>query len=55
MSDAPSGRRDTGPGILETTLVFGLAVVLALVIVTYFSGPLAVLIDVVADAAHAGR
>jgi hypothetical protein len=46
---------DTGPGILETSLVLGLAVLLAAVIVVFFGGALASAIGVLVDAAHGGR
>ncbi len=48
--DHPLG--DAGPGILETTLVFGLAALLTLVIVGFLGGPLADVIGVFVDAAH---
>ncbi len=50
------GRRagETGPGILETSLVLGLAAVLALVIIVFFGGALADAIGVLVDAAHGG-
>ncbi len=44
-----------GPGILETSLVIGLAILLALVIVVFFGGVLADAIGVLVDAAHGGR
>jgi hypothetical protein len=46
---------DTGPGMLETSLVLGLAMLLALLIVVLFGGPLAEIIGVLVDAAHGGR
>jgi len=46
---------DTGPGILETSIVLGLAVVLAAAIVVFFGGQLAQLVSVLVDAAHGGR
>jgi hypothetical protein len=52
---APRRDRETGPGILETTLVLGLAIALALVIVVFFGGALADAIGVLVDAAHGGR
>jgi len=52
-----SGRRvgDTGPGILETSLILGLAVLLAFAIVNLAGGPLADAIGFLVDAAHGGR
>lgn len=44
-----------GPGILETSLVLGSAVLLATVIVVFFGGALADAIGVLVDAAHGGR
>ncbi len=49
------GAADPGPGILETSLVLGSAVLLAAVIVVFFGGTLAELIGVLVDAAHGGR
>ena len=46
---------DTGPGILETSLVLGLAVVLAVVIVAFFGGPLGHLMASLVDLAHGGH
>jgi hypothetical protein len=46
---------ENGPGILETSLVIGLAVLLALIIVVFFGGVLADAIGVLVDAAHGGR
>jgi hypothetical protein len=43
-----------GPGILETSLVIGLAILLALMIVVFFGGALANVIGVLVDAAHGG-
>jgi hypothetical protein len=50
------GRRtgETGPGILETSLVLGLSVLLAVAIVTLAGGALADTIGVLVDAAHGG-
>jgi len=45
---------DAGPGILETTIVLGLAILLAVVIVAFFGGVLADAIGVLVDAAHGG-
>ncbi len=52
-----SGRRarETGPGILETTLVLGLSALLALAIVNLAGGTLADTIGLLVDAAHGGR
>jgi hypothetical protein len=50
-----TGRRsagDTGPGILETSLVLGLAVLFAVLIIVFFGGALADAIGVLVDAAH---
>ena len=46
---------DTGPGILETSLVLGVAAALAAVIVLLLGGPLADLVGILVDAAHGGR
>ena len=46
---------DTGPGILETSLVLGVAAALAAVIVLFLGGPLAALVGILVDAAHGGR
>jgi hypothetical protein len=54
VSDLREGG-DTGPGILETSLVLGLAVLLALVIIVFFGGVLADAIGILVDAAHGGR
>ena len=50
------GREDVenGPGILETSLVIGLAVLVAAVIVVFFGGALADASVVLVDAAHGG-
>jgi hypothetical protein len=53
-----TGGRDgaeNGPGILETSLVIGLAILLAAIIVVFFGGVLADAIGVLVDAAHGGR
>lgn len=52
-----SGRTgaEGGPGILETTIVLGGAIVLALLIIGFFGGPLADTIGLLVDAAHGGR
>jgi len=46
---------DNGPGILETSIVLGGAVLLALAIIYLFGGQLADIIGVLVDAAHGGR
>jgi hypothetical protein len=46
---------EPGPGILETSIVLGLAVLLAVVIVMFFGGALAGAIGVLVDAAHGGH
>ncbi len=48
-------QRDPGPGILETSLVLGLAALLTGVIVAFFGGPLSDIIGLVVDAANGGR
>jgi hypothetical protein len=53
-----TGGRDgaeNGPGILETSLVICLAILLAAIIVVFFGGVLADAIGVLVDAAHGGR
>lgn len=54
MSD-PADTAETGPGILETTLVLGGAILLALAIIVFFGGQLADVIGLLVDAAHGGR
>jgi len=54
VSEAP-GTGETGPGILETSLILGLAVLLALLIILFFGGALADVIGILVDAAHGGR
>lgn len=49
------GAAETGPGILETSLILGLSVLLALVIIVFFGGALADVIGVLVDAAHGSR
>jgi len=51
----PRGAGETGPGVLETSLILGLAIVLAVIIVVFFGGALASAIGVLVDAAHGGR
>ena len=50
----PGSGGETGPGILETTIVLGLALLLATVIVVFFGGALADAIGLAVDAAHGG-
>ena len=49
------GVPDTGPGIIETSLVIGLAGLLAVAILVFFGGGVADVIGQVVDAAHGGR
>jgi hypothetical protein len=51
----PHEPAETGPGILETTIVLGGAILFALAIVLFLGGPLADIIGVLMDAAHGGR
>jgi hypothetical protein len=51
----PGKRAETGPGILETAIVLGAAVLFALAIVVFLGGPLAEIIGALMDAAHGGR
>jgi hypothetical protein len=51
----PRDCTETGPGILETSLVLGLAILLAAVIVTFFGGWVADMVGLLMDAAHGGR
>ena len=46
---------DTGPGILETSIVLGAAIVLAAVIIAFFGGQLGQVVGVLVDVAHGGR
>jgi hypothetical protein len=50
-----AGSREPGPGILETSIVLGGAILLAATIVFFFGGALADAIAVLVDAAHGGR
>jgi hypothetical protein len=50
-----AGGTETGPGILETSLVIGLSLLLAAVILVFFGGFLADVIGLLVDAAHGGR
>jgi len=45
---------ETGPGILEISVVLGLSILLAGVIVVFFGGTLADVIGFLVDAAHGG-
>lgn len=49
----PAG--DTGPGILETSIVLGASLLVAGVILLFFGGQLAALVGVLLDAAYGGR
>jgi hypothetical protein len=46
---------ESGPGIVETSIVMGLAILLAVVILVFFGGPLAQVMGVLVDTAHGGR
>jgi hypothetical protein len=46
---------ERGPGIVETTIVLGGSILLALLIIGFFGGPLADSIGMLVDAAHGGR
>ena len=48
----PTGAGDTGPGILETSIVLGLAALLAAILIVFFGGTVADAIGVLVDAAH---
>ena len=50
-----SDTTEAGPGILETSIVIGLAILLALAIIVFFGGALAETIGVLVDAAHGAR
>lgn len=50
-----AGAGETGPGILETAIVLGGAIVLALAIIAFFGGPLADAIGILVDTAHGGH
>jgi len=45
---------DVGPGIIETSIVFGLSAALAALILLAFGGQLADVIGLLVDAAHGG-
>jgi hypothetical protein len=51
---APSERRDTGPGALETALVLVLTLAIAAIILLFFEGWLAELVAMMVNAAHGG-
>lgn len=46
---------ETGPGILETSLVLGAALLIAFIVVFFFGGQLAALVGALVDLAHGGR
>jgi hypothetical protein len=46
---------EPGPGILETSIVLGGSILLALAIIYFFGGALADAIGVLVDAAHGAR
>jgi hypothetical protein len=46
---------DTGPGILETSIVLGASLLLAGVVVLFFGGQLAQIMGVLVDLAHGGH
>ena len=54
MIDRRGARGDAkaGPGIIETSLVLGLAILIALLIIVFFGGALAAAFGVLVDAAH---
>ena len=47
--------RDTGPGILETSIVLGASLLLAGVIILFFGGTLSQVVGLLVDMAHGGR
>ena len=51
---APSDRRETGPGALETAIILALALLIAAVILLFFEGWLADLVGALVNAAHGG-
>ena len=51
----PGDAGETGPGILEISLVLGLSILLAALIVAFLGGTIADVIGVLVDAAHGGR
>ena len=53
MSGHPGAER--GPGILETSIVLGGSILLALLIIFLFGGVLAETIGLLVDAAHGSR
>jgi hypothetical protein len=54
-TSASASRDPAGPGIIETSLVLGLAFLLAVGILVFFGGAVADVIGLVVDAAHQGR
>lgn len=50
-----TGTGDGGPGILETSLVLGLAGLIALAIVAFFGGALGDAVGVLVNVAHGGH
>jgi hypothetical protein len=52
---ADQAGRDSGPGILETSIILGSAILLAAVILVFFGGQLAQVMGVLVDVAHGGR
>ena len=53
MSDGTAG--ETGPGVIETSLVIGLSLVVAVVILVFFGGALGDAVAMLVNAAHGGR
>ena len=49
----PAG--DTGPGILETSIVIAASILLAAIIVMFFGGQLGQLLGILVDLAHGGH
>ena len=50
-----TGAGDGGPGILETSLVLGLAALLAAAVVAFFGGTLADAVGALVNVAHGGH
>ena len=46
---------DTGPGILETSIVIGGSLLLAAVIVVFFGSQLAEMVGILVDLSHGGH
>jgi hypothetical protein len=46
---------DTGPGVLETSIVIGAALLIAGIIVLFFGGQLAQVVGLLVDVAHGGH